>query len=232
MGATFKIGASYESIEVENTQGRFVNIPNLLPSRIFEGQDFVGVNAGYSFENKDNQAFPTLGMEFSLQAGYKTNIDESNSFGYFIPSLGIDYKLIPSGQLVLATKAKGHINFGDDFEFYQAASIGANNGLRGYRNERFTGKNAFYQSTDLRLNLRRVKTGLLPLNIGIYGGFDYGRVWIDDDLVGNPVFNSDSWNTSVGGGIFLNAANKITGNLSVFNSDDDLRLAFALGFGF
>jgi len=234
LGASFKIGASYESIEVENTLGRFVNVSNFLPQRIFEGQDFVGVNAAYNYENKDNQAFPTLGMHFSIEAGYKTNIDESNGYGYLIPSLSFDYKLIPSGRLVLASKIKGHINFGDDFEFYQAASIGANNGLRGYRNERFTGKSAFYQSTDLRLNLRKVKTGLLPLNIGIYGGFDYGRVWVDNALVENqnPSFDSNSLNSSFGGGLFVIAAKKITANLSLFNSDDEARIAFALGFGF
>ncbi|HEX9826487.1 MAG TPA: hypothetical protein VGA80_07795, partial [Flavobacteriaceae bacterium] len=87
------------------------------------------------------------------------------------------------------------------------------------------GKNAFVQSTDLRLNLRRLKTGLLPLNIGLYVGADYGRVWLDDD-------NSRQWNTSIGGGIFANAANKLTFNLSAFHSDDELLLAFNLGFGF
>ncbi len=233
LGATFKIGGSYESIEVENTQGRFINTNNLLPSEVFNTQDFLGINASYYYKNKDNPAFPTLGMEFGLDAGYKTNIDNSNGFAYLVPSLGVDYKLIPSGQLVLASKVKGYINFGDDFEFYQAATLGANNGLRGYRNERFTGKSSFYQSTDLRLNLRKVKTGLLPLNIGIYGGFDYGRVWIDsDEFAIQNSFNDNSLNTSVGGGVFLNAANKITGNISLFNSDDDIRFAFAIGFGF
>ena len=125
----------------------------------------------------------------------------------------------------MATKLKGHLNLGDGFEFYQAANLGANNGLRGYRNERFTGKNAFVQSTDLRLNLRKVKTGLLPLNIGVYGGVDYGRVWIEND-------NSNVWNTSIGGGIFANAADVLTLNLSAFNSDEGLRLAFKIGFGF
>ena len=106
--------------------------------------------------------------------------------------------------------------------------------MRGYRNERFTGESAFVQSTDLRLNLRKVKTGLLPLNIGIYGGFDYGRVWVDDELIitGNTAFNQNTWNTSIGGGIFANAADVITFNLSAFNSDDGLRLAFKMGFGF
>jgi len=157
--------------------------------------------------------------------GYKSNLEASNSFGYFIPSLAFDYKLVSSGQLVLATKIKGHLTIGDDFEFYQAASIGASDGLRGYRNQRFTGKSAFYQTTDVRLNLRKVRTGLLPLNIGIYGGVDYGRVWVENQ-------DSDRWNSAIGGGIFFNGADMITGNISAFNSDDGLRLSFKLGFGF
>ncbi|RMZ50462.1 hypothetical protein EB822_08155 [Flavobacteriaceae bacterium PRS1] len=63
----------------------------------------------YSYINKDNLAFPTLGLDFLLDVGYKNNIDNSNNFGYLVPSLAIDYKLVPNGQLVLATKVKGHI---------------------------------------------------------------------------------------------------------------------------
>ena len=125
----------------------------------------------------------------------------------------------------MATKLRGHLNFGDGFEFYQGANLGASNGLRGYRNQRFTGKRAFIQSTDVRLNLRKIKTGLLPLNIGVFGGFDYGRVWISDDP-------SKKWNTSLGGGIWFNGADILSANLSLFSSDDGMRFAFGLGFGF
>ena len=232
LGAHFKLGLSYESIEVEETMDRFINTFYVANGKDNQ-KDFVGADATYSFQNKDNEAFPTLGMQTSLQFGYKSNIEESKGFAYFIPELGFDYKLVSSGQLVFATHAKAHFIFGDDFEFYQSANLGANNGLRGFRNERFSGKNSFYQSTDLRLNLRKVKTGLLPLNIGIYGGFDYGRIWVDDALVmNNNLFNSNSWNTSIGGGVFANAADIMTLNVSAFNSDDGLRLAFKIGFGF
>jgi len=231
-GAHFKLGLSYESIEVEKTNNRFINT-FYLENGEENQEDFVGVEAMYSYQNKDNEAFPTLGMQTSLQFGYTSNLGESKGFAYFIPELGFDYKLVPSGQLVLATHAKAHLIFGDDFEFYQGANLGANNGLRGYRNERFSGKNSFYQNTDLRLNLRTVKTGLLPLNIGVYAGFDYGRIWIDDELVLNSnSFNSSMWNSSIGGGVFANAADILTLNLSAFNSDDGLRLAFKVGFGF
>ncbi|AUP80194.1 metallophosphoesterase [Flavivirga eckloniae] len=231
LGASFKVGISYESYEVEETEGRFIN-DRFIGDNMEVENDFWGVDAKYQYENYDNKAFPTFGMMIALQTGYKNNIDKSKGFAYLIPELSFDYRLVPSGQLVLATKLKGHVNFGDDFEFYQGANIGANNGLRGYRNERFTGKSAFVQSTDLRLNLRKVKTGLLPLNIGLYGGVDYGRVWVDNDTLLTQSDHSNDWNTSIGGGIFANAADMVTLNLSAFNSDDGVRLAFRLGFGF
>ena len=187
---------------------------------------FMALTQIYEFENKDNDAFPTLGMHTSLKVGYKNNVNTEKGFGYIIPNLGFDYKLIPSGQLVLATDIRAHLNLGNDFEFYQGATLGANNGLRGYRFQRFTGKTAFSQSTDVRWNFGSLKTGLLPIHIGIYGGVDYGRVWIDND-------NSDKWNNSFGGGFFVTMAKMMTANVSAFNGGDDgLRLAFRLGFGF
>ncbi|WP_412986670.1 metallophosphoesterase [Pontimicrobium sp. IMCC45349] len=224
LGASFRVGVNYEFIEVEDTKDRFINTFYVENGEEKE-ETYAGVDAIYNFRNVDNEAFPTLGMEANLEVGYKTNLKDSNNFGYIIPSLAFDYKLSSNGQLVLATKVKGHVTLGDDFEFYQAASLGASDGLRGYRNNRFTGKNAFYQNTDIRLNLRKLKTGLLPLNIGIYGGVDYGRVWVDGE-------DSDKWNNSVGGGVFFNAADMMTGNISAFNSNDGLRLAFRIGFGF
>ena len=230
-GASLKTAVSYESVEVEDTNGRFIN--DYLNTTEEISQNFFGIDTKYHFENHDNEAFPTLGMMTSLQLGYKLNADQTDrGFAYIIPELGFDYKLVANGRLVLATKLKAHINLGDDFEFYQAASIGAEDGLRGYRSQRFTGKESFYQNTDIRFNFRKRKTGLLPIQIGIYGGFDYGRIWVDDNLVLDTDFNSDSWNTSVGGGIFINVADLMTGNISVFNSDDGLRIAFTLGVGF
>ena len=221
LGAEFKVGLNYQSIKIDETNGRFISTQTIN----FKRQNFLNTEASYHFKNTDNPAFTTMGMETELKFGYTSNLKNSNNFSYLIPEISFDYKLIPSGQLVLATKFKGHLTFGDKFEFYQGANIGGNNGLRGYRNERFTGKDAFYHSTDIRLNLRKFKTSLLPLNIGIYGGFDYGKVWLDS-------IDSKKWNTSVGGGVFFNAANMTTGNISAFNSDDGLRIAFTLGFAF
>ncbi|SNY94587.1 metallophosphoesterase [Flagellimonas pacifica] len=225
LGSKVRLGVSYEDIEVEETEDRFINQFYVQNGEENE-QSFFGVDAEYSYFNTDNAAFPTMGMSFSLQGGYKMNLDDSNrAFGYIIPSLSIDHKLCSNGKLVLATKVKGHINIGDDFEFYQGANIGANNGLRGFRFERFTGKSAFYQNTDLRLSFRNRQTGLLPVTPGIYGGFDYGRVWF-------PGEDSDKWHNSYGGGFFLNGADLLSANFGLFNSSDGMRFAFGVGFGF
>lgn len=225
LGSKVKLGVSYENFEVEETEDRFIEGFFTDQGRDTQ-QEFFGVNASYEYSNSDNEAFPTMGMAFSLEGGYTMNLGDSDrAFGYFIPSLSFDHKLIPSGQLVLATQFKGHFNIGDDFEFYQAASIGANNGLRGFRFQRFTGKTAYFQNTDLRLSFRERKTGLLPVTPGIYGGFDYGRVWFPEE-------SSDTWHNSYGGGFFINGADIISFNAGLFNSSDGMRFAFGLGFGF
>ncbi len=225
LGSKFRTGISYETIDVEETEDRFIN--TFFQENGEESENsFVGIDAEYTYENRDNQAFPTLGMATSLHFGYKSSTDNGDqNFGYIIPSLSFDYKLVPSGRLVLATKWKAHFNIGDDYEFYQAASIGGVDGLRGFRNQRFTGKTAYYQNTDLRFSLAKKRTGILPLAVGLYGGFDYGRVWFPND-------SSNIWHTSYGGGFFLNGADILSMNLALFNSDDGIRFAFGLGFGF
>ncbi|MAU17416.1 MAG: phosphoesterase [Muricauda sp.] len=224
-GSKVRLGIAYENIEIEETEDRFINefyVENGEENHL----SFVGVDAEYSFSNTDNEAFPTLGMGFALEGGFKNNLeDTSRSFGYIVPSFSIDHRLTANGRLVLATKLKAHFNIGDGFEFYQGASIGGDNGLRGFRFQRFTGKTSYFQNTDIRYSFRRTKTGVMPVTPGLYGGFDYGRVWL-------PKEDSGKWHNSYGGGFFLNGADVLSANFGLFNSTDGLRFTFGLGFGF
>ena len=225
LGSKFRTGVFYEAIKVEDIEDRFINT-FLAASSIDTNKKFVGIDAAYTYQNKDNIAFPTLGMETSLHAGYTSSIqNKAETFGYVIPSLSLDYKLIPSGRLVAATKWKAHLTIGNGYQFYQAASIGGVNGLRGFRNQRFTGKKAYYQNTDLRYSLRKFRTAIVPVSVGAFLGYDYGRVW-------NPGLDSNQWHTSAGAGFFLNAANLGSINLALFTSEDGPRFTFGLGFGF
>jgi hypothetical protein len=213
------------SIEVEESAERFVENNPQLPDYIFKENQFGSISAKVEFENYDNNAYPTIGMATSIEIGYKSNLDITNrDFIYLIPEIHFAHKLNASGKLVVATKLKSHINFNTDFEFYHAASMGGTDGPRGFRDQRFTGQSSFYQNTDLRYSFNRVKTGFLPTRVGLFGSFDYGRVWADQE-------NSSKINYSYGGGFFVNAAELMSLNIGVFNSIDGIRIAFALGFG-
>jgi len=225
LGSTVALGVTYEAIEVDRTPWRFIETVFAPNNRVFNNQNFVGGELSYHFKNVDNESFPTLGMEINITTGYKSNIDESTGFGYLKPNIAFDYPLTSNGRIVFATKLGGQVNFGDDFEFYQAARLGARNGLRGYRFDRFLGNSSFYQSSDIRFNLKKFRTGLFPVTVGLYGGFDYGKVWADNLPTGD-------WNTSIGGGFIFDAADLLSASIAVFNSDDDMRIVFGVGFGF
>ena len=232
LGAKIKIGVNFENYKVANTANRYINTQFTADDEIFKNQRFFNTEASYSFENADNAAFTTNGMKTEVKVGYTSNLENNNNFSYLVPSISFDHKITASGKLVFATKLQAHFTFGNGYEFYQAASIGGNRqGLRGYRNQRFTGKNSFYHSSDIRLLLSKIKTNLVPLNVGIYGGFDYGTVWGTQNLTVNPGVTKN-WNTSYGGGVFFNAANMLGANIAVFNSDDGMRIAIGLGFKF
>jgi hypothetical protein len=231
LGARVDIGVNFQSFKINSTAGRFFSSQYAPNDAIFNDQKFVNTEASYTYENADNDAFPTLGMSFNTTTGYTNNINNADDFGYLYSHFAINYKLIPSGRVVLASKVKGHFTFGDNYQFYQAAAIGGNDGLRGFRNERFIGKNSWYHSSDIRYLIRQVKTTFLPLSIGVYTGFDYGKVY-GNDYVTNPLFNNNDINISYGGGMFFNAADLITGNFLLFNSEDGLRFAVTLGFDF
>lgn len=222
---TLHIRALYESYDVREIENRFFNRNN-LDERVFDHQNYVGGETSLYYYNDDVKDFPTKAIYFGLTGGYKANLDiVENRFGYLMFNTEISHKLIPSGDLVLGTKAEWRTNFGDDYFFYHAPSLGGNNGLRGFRDERFTGKSYFYHTSDLRLRLKRYVTSVVPITVGLYGGFDYGRVW-------QPNEGSDKWHTSQGGGFWVGGFNFLAFNFGYFNSIEGNMVQVGFGFGF
>ncbi len=226
-GSRFQIGPSIESIEVKRDIERFVGDQFQASNDVFEDQLYAGAEVTYQYLNKrKNPAYPTLGMQIDLTAGYKTNIDDhDNELGYLKPSLSIDYPLHSSGVIVLATKIGGEVIISDKYEFYHGAQLGGNNDLRAFRNQRFNGKSSFYQSSDLRIGLGKIQTNFIPLRFGVTGGFDYGRVWLQNE-------DSKDWHTSYGGSVFINGFSAFTGNIGYYTSEEGNRVVFTFGFKF
>lgn len=222
-GSKITFGTKFERIKVENTFGRFVWDSNSLLTDVFESKYFGSASLGYAYNNYDNKAFPTLGFTFLAKTSWHLNLENTNqNFASLESHIGFTHKLTPSGKLVLSTLAEGKVIFNDHFEFYQGAFIGGNNGLRGFRNERFLGRNSFYHTSDIRLEIGSAK-GFIPIKYGISTGYDYGRVWLSEE-------RSNRWHHSYGGGLWLNAAELTSLYVNFFHSEDANRFTFGIGF--
>ena len=226
-GSKVQVGLALERYGIENTQGRYLSTLNLA-DEAFDDKWFWGGEIGFAHNRVDNKSFPTKGMNFELNVGARANTDDfDRRFGYIKSSMAIYQNLVPNRSLVFASEVGTQINIGNRFEFYQAATIGGDRSLRGFNRQRFIGTESFYQSSDLRLRFGEVKTALLPIKLGITGGFDYGRVW-------SPFSpNSKKWHTSYGGSFWISGIDMFTANISYFkgNGEED-RIAFSLGFNF
>ncbi|MBF01456.1 metallophosphoesterase [Flavobacterium coralii] len=225
-GSFLQLQSVFETIEVEDSSQRFVNEPGQVDPSLFEHRQYGGVNVTYSFANYDNITLPALGMAFSFTGGWTTSLEQyRRNFGFAEGFVDFVHKLTPDEKLVFRSRAKVKLRFGNNFEFYQAATLGGDDEVRGYREERFTGKRAAFHSNDIRLTLGYWKNTFVPLTLGIFGGYDYGRVWI-------PEGNSEKWHQSAGGGIWLNGLNVVTANVFYFRGSDGGRFSFGLTFGF
>ncbi|MBX2845212.1 MAG: metallophosphoesterase [Saprospiraceae bacterium] len=231
----FSLSFPVERISIEDNANRLVE--NYFGNDEQLGDNtFYGAEVNYAFENSDNNSNPSLGVQFDVRAGFKRNNDNDDfNFFYIRPQASFQHPII-GDRLVAATKLNGVFQQANDIvPFYYGAAFGGNEGLRGFRNERFTGESGFYQSSDLRLKVADVSTFLLPGTIGLFGGYDYGKVWLNGDqaqtFIGAADFVSD-FQDSFGGGFYWNGANLFTLKSSFFSSDDGGRFVAGLGFDF
>ena len=220
---SLRIKGLFESFKVDDNPDRLFNSSN-LEDAVFENQNYGGAELTGEYDRDDAGDFPSKAIYFGFSAGYKMNLNNNaNKFGYASLKVGLDHKLEPKGNLVLSTTAayKGLFDYNDVY-FYHTPSIGGGNGLRGFRDERFTGKSYFYQSSDIKLKLKRYVTAVSPVTIGMYGGFDYGRVWLPNE-------DSNIWHTSQGGGFWISSLKALTFNIGYFNSKESNLIQ--VGFG-
>lgn len=227
-GSDYGFRMILEGIELDDTENRFITDEHVSPTNIdfYERRFFGGLEAQFNYASFDDKINPKKAMTFKLQVGGKTEFEETkNTYGYINTNLGFYNSLNKSETLVLKTDARAQFRIGDDLLFYQAANIGGRNGLRGFRTERFTGQNSFVGSADLRYSFPSFKTRTLPLQIGVFGGADVGRVWINNDT-------SKIWHNDYGGGFWVTAAESLSGTFNFFNSEEGLRFSFGFGLNF
>ncbi|MAN59455.1 MAG: phosphoesterase, partial [Flavobacteriaceae bacterium] len=223
-GSFFKLQGKFEAVILQSEINDGLN-----PGAILTKDDtaYFGTLEGiYNYRSFDNPRNPTIGMMIDLYAGATTNIEDTDRLYSFLQTrLGFYNSLTKNSKWVLKTNLRAQFNFDNPYEFFQAVTLGANNGLRGYREERFSGKSALVGSADVRYSFNEFNIELVPIQIGVYGGADLGRVW-------TPSGNSEKWHNDYGGGFWINGSGGLSASASAFHSTEGTRIIFGLGFDF
>ncbi len=222
-----ELDIGYKALKVKDQANRFItSSPLVVNQDVFQMQHYSTMQVSYNYKQYNNLANPTKGFAFNTNLGWTINLGHAaQNFAFLNTNLNFIHYLTKSENLVLASNIIYQNRFNSNFDFYDAATLGGNGNLRGFRPQRFTGKSSFVQTTDLRVNLAEFNAGFIPMEFGVYGGFDYGRVW----SVGEK---SNMWHNSYGAGIWINTLQQATFQCSFFHSKDGGRFVFGLGFGF
>ena len=225
-GTTLSIGPYIESISIENKQDRLVNDANaLLRTAAFSQQYFTGGQSQFNFSNADYKAIPTRGLNFSLGAIWRGNLNDFNrQMIKFNSELSIYNRLGTSDRVVLANRI-GTEHIIGEFDFFQAVNIGGEGRLRGFANQRFSGQTAFYHNVDLRLKVFDSENNKVPISGGITLGYDHGRVWVEEE-------ESDEWHNSYGATLWVAPLDFVALSVGYFQSKEDNRLTVRAGFQF
>ena len=221
-----KTNVFYESRKIEDTEDRFITSETLFfpAADFFDRKNYGGLSAYYSYSDFSLSFLPDLQIEPSVVAKYTANLSDFNiNYLTLNPKIKIAHPLYGDSIILDATLDYATV-LGNEIPFYHAVNVGGNNGLRGYRNQRFTGQSSFFTSTNIKWSIKDLQSDVLPLQIGVLGGVDAGRIWLEEE-------ESEKIHTSIGGGVWLQTANLLKAQLQVFGFDEGMRLSFKLTIG-
>lgn len=226
------LGPFFSTSKIQRTEGRYITSGTTdLPLDIFEDKYYGGGKLLFDFSSVDNSMNPHSGVKFYSSFNYTNNLKNKKEFSIWLTRFTFYQSLEKKENIVMASQVGFGINIGDGFEFFQMPTIGGNQGLRGFRTERFYGKSSFWHSTDIRIRFGNSYNKTLPYTIGMFGSFDYGRVWLHDELS-----ESNKWHYSYGGGIWLAPVDLLTLSLGIFvpggNTNENPLILLRMGFGF
>ena len=228
---SFSFGPAYQfySLDTTDNDGRIVENPSesgLTIASVAQKKSWLGTVINIGFDTRNNPALPTRGINWQTSLKILKGMENT---GGNLKQLNSDMSLYMSfsknPKVVLATRFGGGINFGNNFEFFQAQYLGGTMNVRGYRKYRFAGKSMAYNNTDIRIKIADFRTYLFPGSLGILFFHDIGRVWINND-------NSDKWHTGYGGGIWISPMRRAVIAISIAKSDEETLPVITFGWQF
>ncbi|MDB5012539.1 MAG: metallophosphoesterase, partial [Daejeonella sp.] len=202
------IGPGYEYYRIEKPADKFITSDQFPDKADIESPSNYGTLRSYANINfVDDNTLPSSGLRWKNEANLFKGIDvkkdqflqlKSEISFYGTPNLNIPF--------TFALRLGGATNIGS-YKFFQANALGNNTYVRGFRNNRFSGRSYLFENTEVRFKVTNLRNYILTGNIGVFGFFDSGRVFSD-----NP--EGKDWHNGYGPGLWVNLYNKfmVTGS--------------------
>ena len=229
--AELSIGGSYYHYwnYYNDNKGKILAQPLLVgldSTNIYSDKSYAGAKIAIVIHNVNSDLLPTRGVfwntEFTSLFGINKN---SRQITKITSDMAVYSSLSDPTRLVSVLRlGYGHI-FSENYEYFQALNLGANNYLRGFRKNRFSGKSLFYLSTELRFKLFESKSYIVPGAVGLLAFNDLGKVWVKN-------VTSRKWHDSFGGGLYYSPYNFAIVSATIAFSNEGNLFNFSIGTKF
>ncbi|MDA3905657.1 MAG: BamA/TamA family outer membrane protein [Bacteroidales bacterium] len=233
------LGMSYKNTEVEATADRFISdsdLNNLNPSALLP-HAYAGLSFKYEMntmiqQNSKNEVaffgsnmFPTRGMQLKTELSQYVGLNEdSPDFTKIVGEWTSYFSFSQRPRIVYAVRLGGEKVFGE-YVFNEAAKLGQNDNLRGYRLTRFYGDASFYLNTEIRIRAKQFNTYILNGTAGLLLFNDVGRVWYSEE-------SSTRWHDGYGIGFWMSPFDMAIITISYAGSKEDNLINFNLKYQF
>jgi hypothetical protein len=189
----------YDAKYADNA-GKVLASPHLVgldSADIFQKKSYLGLKAAMHFDNRNNEFFPTRGIEWHNELSAQFGLNAGNKyFSKFTSDMTI-YASINDPQRVIAVMRVGYDKIlSKHYEFFQAVSAGGDDYLHGFRKNRYVGSTSTYASMEFRVRLFNLKSYMIP---GEFGFLVFG------DLAHTTAKGQETrdFHTAYGGGLYF-----------------------------
>jgi len=184
----------------------------------------AGVRLGVRYDTRDNKSYARRGFLVDVNgSAFPAMWDVESAFSQVSGSATTFFELPLPKHPILAFRGGGRKVWGDA-PFHEAAFIGGRGTVRGMDAQRYAGDASLYGTSELRVPMAHVKFPL-PIDIGLLGFVDAGRVYVDGESPGG-------WHTVAGGGLWLGIIDEARGFSVTFTNSTEKRVLIGSGLKF
>jgi hypothetical protein len=221
---TLSFSTELQIYNLEETENRFVTTEDAkLDTSVFDRKKYGNIKLSYEFNTVDNALYPRKGVKIDMGGRFTKDLDANDK--QFISLYSEAALYVSYGRLTLASRSGVATNTNDDYQFFQAHTLGGLNNLRGYHRERYSGKTSVYQNTELRFSISNMNAYFVKGVWGVLVFADHGRVWMPNE-------ESNIWHHGYGGGLWFLPFNKMALTATYGVSKEDKLVSVKAGFLF